>query len=169
MPARLSSRVASRTWSTVVPFSIASRTACEPDDVGVSVSYPLPGTPFFERVRDRIVGRSNWVDSADLAMLYDGPYPTSFYHALHSRLHAEFRLRKATQGQGLLTTLAGLLGAGKARRAASVLRDYAMLPVLEARLELARRRAKPDRYALPTLLSRDQAGTPSPQEVESLR
>ena len=68
-----------------------------------------------------------------------------------------------------MTTLAGLLGAGRLRRGGSVLRDYVMLPVLEARLELARRRAKPDRYALPTLLSRDQAGTPSTQEVESLR
>ena len=144
---------------------------CEPDDVGVSVSYPLPGTPFHERVRDRILGRSNWVDSADLAMLYDGPYPTSFYHLLHSRLHAEFRQQKAKRGRGLFSTLASLLAAGRLRLAASLLRDAAVLPLLELRLELARRRAKPDAYALPTLLSRDQAGTPSPQEeaVESMR
>ncbi len=24
---------------------------CRPDDIGVSVSYPLPGTPFYERVK----------------------------------------------------------------------------------------------------------------------
>jgi hypothetical protein len=44
-----------------------------------------------------------------------------------------------------------------------------MLPLLELRLEIGRRRANPDPYALPTLLSRDEAGTPSPQEVESIR
>jgi radical SAM superfamily enzyme YgiQ (UPF0313 family) len=142
---------------------------CDPDDVGASVSYPLPGTPFYERVRDRILGRSNWVDSGDLAMLYDGPYPTSFYHLLHARLHAEFRQRKAKRGRGLIPALASLLAAGRLRRAASLLRDAAMLPLLEARLDLARRRARPDPYALPTLLSRDQAGTPSQQEAESLR
>ncbi len=142
---------------------------CEPDDVGVSVSYPLPGTPFFERVRDRILGRGNWVDSADLAMLYDGPYPTSFYHVLHSRLHAEFRLRRAKHGRSLVATLGSLLIAGRLRHAASLLRDAVNLPLLELRLELARRRARPDPYALPTALSRTQAGTPSPQEVESVR
>ena len=26
---------------------------CAPDDIGISVSYPLPGTPFYERVRGR--------------------------------------------------------------------------------------------------------------------
>jgi anaerobic magnesium-protoporphyrin IX monomethyl ester cyclase len=144
---------------------------CEPDDVGVSVSYPLPGTPFFERVRDRIRGRSNWVDSADLAMLYDGPYPTSFYHVLHARLHAEFRLRKARGGRGLMATFGLLVLKGRPRRAASLVRDAVMLPLLQLRLEIARRRAKPDPDALPTLLSRAEAGTPSPQDeaVESMR
>ena len=144
---------------------------CDPDDVGVSVSYPLPGTPFYERVRDRILGRANWVDSADLAMLYDGPYPTSFYHLLHSRLHAEFRLQKAKRERGFFVTFASLLRAGHWRRGAALIRDAVMLPLLEARLELARRRAKPDPYALPTLLTRHEAGTPSPQDeaVEARR
>jgi hypothetical protein len=39
-----------------------------------------------------------------------------------------------------------------------------MLPLLEARLELAHRHARPDPYALPTLLTRAEAGTPSPQD-----
>jgi radical SAM superfamily enzyme YgiQ (UPF0313 family) len=137
---------------------------CDPDDVGVSVSYPLPGTPFFERVRDRILGRHNWIDSSDLAMLYDGPYPTSFYHRLHSRLHAEFRLQKARRGRGLLPSLAGLLRHGELKRAAGVCRDAVLLPLLQARLELARRRAPHDASSLPTELSRDEAATPSAQD-----
>ena len=109
-------------------------------------------------------GRQNWVDSEDMAMLYDGPYPTSFYHRLHTRLHAEFRLQKARRGRGTLATLASLLRGGRVRRAASVARDAALLPVLEARLELSRRKARPDATVLPTELSRTESATPSPQD-----
>ena len=46
---------------------------CLPDDIGISVSYPLPGTPFYEQVRAQLGERQNWFDSADLAMLYLPP------------------------------------------------------------------------------------------------
>jgi radical SAM superfamily enzyme YgiQ (UPF0313 family) len=66
-----------------------------PDDIGISVSYPLPGTKFFERVKLELGEKQNWVDSDDLAMLYHGPYPQDFYRMLHTRIHHEFRLRRA--------------------------------------------------------------------------
>jgi anaerobic magnesium-protoporphyrin IX monomethyl ester cyclase len=68
---------------------------CAPDDIGISVSYPLPGTKFFERVKLELGEKQNWVDSDDLAMLYHGPYPQAFYRILHARIHHEFRLRRA--------------------------------------------------------------------------
>ena len=68
---------------------------CAPDDIGISVSYPLPGTKFFERVKLELGEKQNWVDSDDLAMLYRGPFPTEFYRILHGRVHYEFRLRQA--------------------------------------------------------------------------
>ncbi len=68
---------------------------CLPDDIGISVSYPLPGTRFFERVKLELGEKQNWLDSEDLAMLYQGPYPTEFYRVLHARVHHEFRLRRA--------------------------------------------------------------------------
>jgi anaerobic magnesium-protoporphyrin IX monomethyl ester cyclase len=68
---------------------------CAPDDIGISVSYPLPGTKFFERVKLELGEKQNWVDSDDLAMLYHGPFPTKFYRILHGRVHYEFRLRQA--------------------------------------------------------------------------
>ncbi len=67
---------------------------CMPDEIGVSVSYPLPGTKFFERVKLELGARQNWIDSEDLAMLYRGPFPTEFYRILHRRVHHEFRLRR---------------------------------------------------------------------------
>lgn len=68
---------------------------CKPDDIGISVSYPLPGTRFFERVKDELGLKQNWDDSEDLAMLYRGPFPTEFYRILHGRVHYEFRTRNA--------------------------------------------------------------------------
>jgi len=65
-----------------------------PDDIGISVSYPLPGTPFYERVEAELGDETHWVDSSDLAMLFDGPYPTEFYRALHDRVHTEYRMRQ---------------------------------------------------------------------------
>ena len=68
---------------------------CSPDDIGISVSYPLPGTKFFERVKLELGEKQNWVDSQDLAMLYHGTFPADFYRILHGRVHYEFRARRA--------------------------------------------------------------------------
>ncbi|HWF07091.1 MAG TPA: radical SAM protein [Bryobacteraceae bacterium] len=62
-----------------------------PDDVGISVSYPLPGTRFHEKVFTQIGARANWSDSADLAMVFRGTYPSEFYRALADALHLEVR------------------------------------------------------------------------------
>ena len=70
---------------------------CQPDDIGMSVSYPLPGTKFHATVKQQLGDKQNWTDSADLAMLYQGPFPTAFYRHLHTVLHKEFRSRRAWQ------------------------------------------------------------------------
>ena len=62
-----------------------------PDDIGVSVSYPMPNTRFHHIVREKIDGQANWRDSADLAMMYQGSFPTEFYRALADALHMEVR------------------------------------------------------------------------------
>jgi anaerobic magnesium-protoporphyrin IX monomethyl ester cyclase len=67
----------------------------DPDDIGISVSYPMPGTKFYEAVREQLGEKQNWQDSGDLAMLYQGSFPTEFYRKLHSAVHKEFRARKA--------------------------------------------------------------------------
>ena len=65
---------------------------CGPDEIGVSVSYPLPGTKFYERVRSQLGAKTNWVDSQDLAMLFAGQYSPDFYRTLHKIVHRSFRL-----------------------------------------------------------------------------
>jgi radical SAM superfamily enzyme YgiQ (UPF0313 family) len=86
---------------------------CKPDDIGISVSYPLPGTKFFERVKMELSEKQNWVDSDDLAMLHHGPFPTEFYRILHGRVHYEFRTRKALRQpsvRGLVSIPRNLVG-----------------------------------------------------------
>ena len=62
-----------------------------PDDIGVSVSYPLPGTRFHQIVNAQMGSKSNWRDSADLTMMFRGAYSTEFYRALADALHLEVR------------------------------------------------------------------------------
>ena len=62
-----------------------------PDDIGVSVSYPLPGTKFHQLVSAQLGSKANWTDSGDLAMMFRGAYSSEFYRALADALHLEVR------------------------------------------------------------------------------
>ncbi len=65
-----------------------------PDDIGISVSYPLPGTKFYEHVVSQMKQKQNWEVSDDFEMMFDGEYSTSFYRTLHKRVHKEYRTRQ---------------------------------------------------------------------------
>jgi anaerobic magnesium-protoporphyrin IX monomethyl ester cyclase len=73
---------------------------CRPDDIGISVSYPLPGTRFYEQVKAQLGAKQNWVDSNDLAMMYRATYVPEFYRALHQLVHAEFRALRGSRYAG---------------------------------------------------------------------
>ena len=84
------------TWDDVEQtLALVRETA--PDDIGVSVSYPLPGTKFHERVRAELGAKQNWVDSNDLAMMYRATYRPEFYRVLHDVVHHEFRTRQLSR------------------------------------------------------------------------
>lgn len=60
-----------------------------PDDIGISFSYPLPGTIFHERVQSQLGQKRNWTDSSDLCIMFKAAYTTDFYRAVREALHAE--------------------------------------------------------------------------------
>jgi len=62
-----------------------------PDDIGVSVSYPLPNTRFHQIVQSQLSAKVNWSDSDDLDMMFQGAFPSEFYRALAEALHQEVR------------------------------------------------------------------------------
>jgi len=68
--------------------------ACRPEEIGVSVSYPLPGTKFYETVKSRLGSKKNWIDSQDLALLFPGRYHPDFYRVLHKVVHKDLRMRQ---------------------------------------------------------------------------
>jgi anaerobic magnesium-protoporphyrin IX monomethyl ester cyclase len=67
--------------------------AARPDDVGVSVSYPLPGTRFYELVKAQLGPKTHWQDSNDLAMMFQGTYMSEFYRAVRDLLHDQVSLQ----------------------------------------------------------------------------
>ncbi len=73
-----------------------------PDEIGVSVSYPLPGTPFYEQVKSQLGGKTNWTDSDDLALMYRGTYSPAFYRRLHRYVHKVFQGQRGRQALAAL-------------------------------------------------------------------
>jgi len=64
-------------------------TRAAPDDIGVSVSYPLPGTRFYEQVKAQLGEKTHWQDSDDLAMMFQGAYDSEFYRHVRDLLHEQ--------------------------------------------------------------------------------
>ena len=86
------------TWSDIRK-TIAMVRAVRPDDVGISVSYPLPNTRFHDMVRAQAQGKTNWNDSGDLDIMFQGAYSTPFYRALADALHLEVRRGEASAAE----------------------------------------------------------------------
>jgi anaerobic magnesium-protoporphyrin IX monomethyl ester cyclase len=72
-----------------------------PDDIGISVSYPLPGTKFYDKVAAQLKQKTNWTDSNDLALMFTNTFKPAFYRKLHTYVHVCFRKARAIAGIGL--------------------------------------------------------------------
>ena len=105
-----------------------------PDDIGISVSYPLPGTGFFEKVKSGLGAKRNWTDSDDLAMMFQRQQRPEYYKRLHRYVHARFRREQA------LRECRNLMSGGKvdARKALSA--AYYVPAATMNRLRLAQAR-----------------------------
>jgi len=122
----------------------------DPDDIGISVSYAMPGTKFYEAVREQLGEKQNWQDSNDLAMLYHGPFSTEFYRKLYSVIHKEFRARKAWKSL---------------RNARDVTRlSYNLLTLPIARMQLNRLASSQNGGLTVPHMPHEAAATPTPQE-----
>ncbi|MFH1086169.1 MAG: radical SAM protein [Chloroflexota bacterium] len=69
-----------------------------PDEFSSTIAYPLPGTPFFEQVRDRLTAAPDWDYTAENRLVYRGRYSTRFYRWVQRWLHAEWQTARARSG-----------------------------------------------------------------------
>lgn len=106
------------TWSDIEATLQLAR-EIEPADIGVSVSYPLPGTRFHDRVRTELGAKQNWVDSNDLSTMYRATYEPEVYRRVHGLVHHEFRARKSANALSRLLQRPWELRPAHTRRAAS--------------------------------------------------
>lgn len=68
-----------------------------PYEIGISVSYPLPGTLFYEKVKAQLNNKANWSDSDELALLFRNTYEPAFYKQLHRYVHKSYRKHLALE------------------------------------------------------------------------
>jgi anaerobic magnesium-protoporphyrin IX monomethyl ester cyclase len=82
-----------------------------PDDIGVSVSYPLPGTKFYDMVKEQLGAQTHWSESDDLAMMFRGTYSSGFYRTIRDLLHEQVvaeRLNDGAHAEAFESARAGL-------------------------------------------------------------
>src|SRR5204863_5759052 len=63
----------------------------------ISISYPLPGTTFYERVKSQLKLKQHWSDSDDLAMMFTGTYPPEYYRILYQYIHNRYRVQRGAR------------------------------------------------------------------------
>jgi anaerobic magnesium-protoporphyrin IX monomethyl ester cyclase len=107
----------------------------EPADIGVSVSYPLPGTRFHERVRQELGVKQNWFDSSDLATMYKATYAPEIYRRVHGLVHHEFRARKSARVLSAIAHTPWDVRPAHLRRAASWIYNRTALAMTRKRLQ----------------------------------
>lgn len=68
-----------------------------PYSIGVSVSYPLPGTVFYEKVKAELKEKTNWTDSDEMKLMFRNTYQPAFYKQLHRYVQRNYRKHLAMQ------------------------------------------------------------------------
>ncbi len=92
-----------------------------PYEIGISVSYPLPGTEFYEKVKTQLNDKSNWTDSDELALMFSNTYAPAFYKQLHRYVHKSYRKHLALEAIKTLVRRPTSLRFTKMKKAVSLL------------------------------------------------
>jgi anaerobic magnesium-protoporphyrin IX monomethyl ester cyclase len=112
-----------------------------PDDIGISVSYPLPGTRYYAQMASGLGEKRNWTQSNDLDPLVPGRFSRGFYRTLSRVVHAELRVWRGAGALRKLVREPLALDKARVRRAAE-LRHAAPWLLNRLQLEAERRRVQ---------------------------
>lgn len=124
-----------------IEATLAMVQECMPDEIGISVSYPLPGTRFYENVRRQLGEKQNWTDSQDLALMFQGTFIPDFYRTLHRVTHKKFRVWQSRQIVENVLRHPFSLRRQQLRRLASGAYHAATLPRLQSQLRKLEQRS----------------------------
>jgi radical SAM superfamily enzyme YgiQ (UPF0313 family) len=92
-----------------------------PFEIGISVSYPLPGTLFYEKVKAELKKKTNWTDSDEMALMFSNTFPASYYKQLHRYVHQNYHKHLAKNSLAKIIHNPLLINAKSLRKAASVI------------------------------------------------
>lgn len=106
-----------------------------PDSLGISVSYPLPGTVFYQRVKTDLNEKSNWTDSDELQLMFHNTYCPAFYKQLHRYVHRSYGWHLALRQLGQMILRPARITGGRLRTAASLAWQLPAAIVARARLK----------------------------------
>jgi len=101
-----------------------------PEEIGVSVSYPMPGTAFYEHVKGSM-GSTNWETSMDNRTLFEAPYEQAFYAAAKELLRSTY---SASRRRVVLKTFLKEPSAEHARKVAGAVWHSLRRPVVAAKM-----------------------------------
>jgi radical SAM superfamily enzyme YgiQ (UPF0313 family) len=91
-----------------------------PHSIGISVSYPLPGTAFYDKVKTNIGDKTNWEDSNAMSMLFKNTYQPAFYKQLYNYVHTSYRKHLALRDLKALWQSSSLINQNKLKNAMRV-------------------------------------------------
>jgi radical SAM superfamily enzyme YgiQ (UPF0313 family) len=119
---------------TDIELTLQMLRKCSPDEIGVSISYPLPGTKFYDRVRIELGSKQNWNESGDLDMMFQGTFSRDYYRVLHRYVHKKFSIWRGIKASGEL--LRNPMGSTRRafRSVASMVYNRITLPIASQRL-----------------------------------
>ena len=102
-----------------------------PEEIGISVSYPLPGTKFYDTLKEQLKTKTNWIDSDELALMYKGTFSPSYYKKLHRYVHKVYRRKQSLQN--LKSVLVNPFNANRKKiRSALALGYYSPMSLVES-------------------------------------
>ncbi len=106
--------------------SVRMLTEIQPDTFSTTIAYPLPGTEFYQQVRDRIMHDSeDWAFTAENKLLFErGKYNTLFYRWVQMWFHKEWEVARAVSKREVPSPLR------RARNRAGLYASRAMVQVI---------------------------------------
>jgi anaerobic magnesium-protoporphyrin IX monomethyl ester cyclase len=119
---------------TDIEKTIALVRECMPDEIGISVSYPLPGTRFYDRIKSQLSEKQNWIVSKDLDLMFPGEYVPDFYRMLHRVVHMKFSIWRGQRALRGLFFKPSLLHQSALRHIAGMMYHSLTLPFAQRSL-----------------------------------